>query len=229
MKPASHFTVHSIYYACVSGALLILSLLVEKGKDVLWINGHYTWLTDSLFSMITMLGNGVIFVPIVLSMVFIRFHYAIISSGIALTHGLIVSLFKEIIFPGMVRPKNFLDHDLLHFIPNIEVYGYNTFPSGHTATAFSAALFITLIARSWNVGLAALTVAIAVGYSRVYLLQHFLADVAAGALIGVCSTCIIWQLAKIFKKPAWIDFRVEVKIKRISLSEQSQMPNKETV
>jgi undecaprenyl-diphosphatase len=57
-----------------------------------------------------------------------------------------------------------------------------SFPSGHAATAFGAAVALALLVprlRWWAIGLATL-----VALSRVYLGMHFTADVAAGALLG---------------------------------------------
>ncbi len=66
---------------------------------------------------------------------------------------------------------------------------YNSFPSGHTATAFVGAELVreTYWETSPLYGIAAYTVASAVGFLRIYNDRHWLADVIAGAGFGIFS------------------------------------------
>ncbi len=57
-----------------------------------------------------------------------------------------------------------------------------SFPSGHTITAFSVAVSLSMFYPTLAVGL--LFCALSVGASRILLGMHFLSDVLAGALIG---------------------------------------------
>ena len=57
------------------------------------------------------------------------------------------------------------------------------FPSGHTLASFGAATALTLYHRRW--GAAALLLAAAIGFSRLYLFVHYPTDVLAGALLGI--------------------------------------------
>ncbi len=58
-----------------------------------------------------------------------------------------------------------------------------SFPSGHSATAFAAAVAVALVYPRLGRPLLALAVVIAV--SRVYLGVHYVLDVAAGTLLGI--------------------------------------------
>ena len=65
----------------------------------------------------------------------------------------------------------------------------NSFPSGHTATAFMGA---ELLRREyWNVspwiGIAGYAVAAGTGFFRIYNNRHWLTDVLAGAGVGILS------------------------------------------
>ncbi|CBG40451.1 phosphatase PAP2 family protein [Helicobacter mustelae] len=61
--------------------------------------------------------------------------------------------------------------------------GYNGFPSGHTASAFSAAGFMQR-RYGWKLGVPVTILAGLVGISRIYARRHTITQVIAGALLG---------------------------------------------
>ena len=69
----------------------------------------------------------------------------------------------------------------------------NSFPSGHTATAFMGA---ELVRREYGTGygIAAYSVAAGIGVLRIWNDRHWLGDVLAGAGIGILSAEIGWWL-----------------------------------
>jgi membrane-associated phospholipid phosphatase len=71
---------------------------------------------------------------------------------------------------------------------------WNSFPSGHTATAFMGAEFLWQEYKDVSVwyGIAGYTVAAGTGFFRMYNNRHWLTDVAAGAGIGMLSTKIAY-------------------------------------
>ena len=70
----------------------------------------------------------------------------------------------------------------------------NSFPSGHTATAFAGAEFLRQEYGDQSVwyGIAGYAVATGTGLFRMYNNRHWLTDVAAGAGIGILSTKIAY-------------------------------------
>ena len=64
-----------------------------------------------------------------------------------------------------------------------------SFPSGHTASAFAGAMFIQQ-RYGYKYGIPSLILASFVGYSRVYAKKHFWEDVISGALISTISNLI---------------------------------------
>lgn len=71
-----------------------------------------------------------------------------------------------------------------------------SFPSGHTAEAFSMASAMTFAYPKWYVILPAFAWATTVGYARMYLGVHYPTDVFAGATI---SSSLSWMLYNVNK------------------------------
>lgn len=74
---------------------------------------------------------------------------------------------------------------------------YNSFPSGHTVTAFLGA---EIIRREYGkeypaIAIAGYTVAAGVGFMRMYNNRHWASDVMAGAGIGILSASLMYWLA----------------------------------
>jgi membrane-associated phospholipid phosphatase len=75
-----------------------------------------------------------------------------------------------------------------------------SFPSGHTTAAFATATALSLSAKNWQVAVPSYLYAGLVGYSRMRLGVHYPSDVLAGALIGIGSGFLVWQVDKLIRK-----------------------------
>lgn len=136
---------------------------------------------DALMPKVTMLGQmRLLWIALALLFLMIRKYR---KCGITLSFGLICSLLI-----GNLLLKNIVarsrpcwintDIDMLIAIPK----DYS-FPSGHTLCAFIAAVII--LSYDKRLGIPALLIAAAVGFSRMYLYVHFPSDVLAGMVLGV--------------------------------------------
>jgi membrane-associated phospholipid phosphatase len=89
--------------------------------------------------------------------------------------------------------------------PN-EVFPYTnetdpSFPSTHTSVAFATATTLTLEFRKWYVAVPAYLWAAGVGYSRLYLGEHYPTDVIGGAVVGAGSAFLSEWLTKKILNP----------------------------
>lgn len=206
-----------VFFA-LSFVLIALASLIPKQQGVLWINGyHFVWL-DQLMVLITTLGAGLLFLPLLIAMLFVRFRYAILTLTVWIGHGILCAFLKRGLFGHLKRPKELIDNSLLHFVPGVEVHSHFSFPSGHTATIFCFAFLLSLFVRNTVATIGLLLIALIVGYSRVYLLQHFLVDVAAGAVIGVVTTYLLWRYFETSQFPSWMNNRLDINL-RLRLAE----------
>jgi len=194
-------------FALAAIFILILSLpllFIYRGEMVILLQTCHHPLLDYTFARITRLGNGVIFVPVIIMLSAYHYKYAIMGIGVALLHALICAVLKQVILPDMLRPAAYLESHqiILKEIRGITLYKHHAFPSGHTATAFALAFFLFItIRKNWTILLFPL--AVLVGISRIYIGQHFYADVVAGALVGCLSVFIICRIAYAVNWPEW--------------------------
>lgn len=180
-----------ILYLLVLCACLIIKFLYSRETIYFAVNGLNSPRADALAPYFTDLGDGlfVIALTIIIALFNYRKAFLLITSYAATS--LVAQVLKYIF--DAPRPKIYFSHELsrIHFVKDIYILSVHSFPSGHSVTAFSTAVVITYLCRHKGWGIPALLIAILVGYSRMYLSQHFFEDVMAGSVIGVIVT-IFW-------------------------------------
>jgi membrane-associated phospholipid phosphatase len=173
--------------------LMVVSLLVfmSKADSFLLLNGYHARFLDSFFTLYTNVGDGLFSIGVAVILLFYRRFLLAIEIIVAfLISGALVQILKYF-FP-MPRPRLFLAgmrYD--HFIDQVTLTGHASFPSGHSASAFALATLLSLFNSNKTRSLFYLLAATLVGYSRIYLAQHFLEDVFAGILTGVFSALVV--------------------------------------
>ena len=146
---------------------------------------------DQLMLFISSLGNfGAIWIALAaLLLILTGFR----RSGLAVSFALLIDfvavnlILKPLV--GRERPCDInVPEDML-----LACLSDHSFPSGHTAAAFAAA--VALLVCHKKAGLFALILAFVMGFSRLYLFVHYPSDVIAGALLGILFGFLGYRLA----------------------------------
>jgi len=189
-----------IPYLVVLCACLTIKLLFTREQIYFAVNAHNYPIADALAPYFTDLGNGWTTVTLALILLFFNYGRAFLMAVVYAVTSISAQIIKHIF--DAPRPKLYFQSQLghIHFVKGVDILSLHSFPSGHTVTAFSTALLITYWCKNKLWGLPLLLVAILVGYSRMYLSEHFFEDVTAGSAIGVIITVFLigWLDSKAF-------------------------------
>lgn len=82
---------------------------------------------------------------------------------------------------------------------------YNSFPSGHTATAFGLAWVILLARPFWGVG--ALVLAGVVGWSSIMMGRHHPSDVVVSIILSLTVAWLTWRWMGLHGEATWAKLR----------------------
>lgn len=169
--------------------LLIGGIIIgtfEKGNEILYFNSLHTAFFNEVFKWITRLAEGPMFLFIILITIRVSYGKGMVLALNAALVFAVTFLLKVYVFADSMRPSVLFEGKVdLNFVQGVEVLRFNSFPSGHTSSAFGVFFMLSLLAKDKRWSFLFFTLAILVGISRVYLLQHFFRDVYAGSLVGV--------------------------------------------
>jgi len=174
----------------------VLLFLYNKTTLFLLVTNHYSPYTDTFFRYLTHVGDGLFYLAIAIVLLFVQYRYAILAVSCLIITGLTAQFLKRFVFTTHYRPLRFFENSevKLRIIEGVDMYSNNSFPSGHSTTAFSAFCLLTLLTRNKKWGFLFLLLAFWTSYSRVYLSQHFVGDIYFGSLLGVSLTMLIYLI-----------------------------------
>ena len=180
-----------------------MSMLWGKNEAFLYLNENLGQVADKVFEYSSYLAEGWIWIPyfIVLVGLFKMDTTFILMNFLVST--LLTQFAKNYIFDAAKRPMaSGLDSTQIHTVPGVEIHSLNSFPSGHTATAFTLFLLTSYLFPNKYAFVIFLFYALACSYSRVYLAQHFPLDLAGGIVLALLTLPIsIFIREKLNKKP----------------------------
>jgi membrane-associated phospholipid phosphatase len=177
----------------IIGAFLIFAN--TKSETHLEFNRFHNSFFDVFFSYLTYLGDGFSALIAFVILLVVKWRFALLVGFSNILSASITQTLKHTLFSDVVRPKKFFEgiHDI-YLVPGVDNHLYNSFPSGHSTCAFALYFSIGMIVENKWLKLLCFFLALFVGYSRIYLSQHFFQDVYAGSLIGVVSTVFIYVI-----------------------------------
>ncbi len=153
----------------------------------------HTPLLDKILAFITSLGNaGIIWIVLAVVLLILP---KTRKTGIIVA----AALLMDLILCNLI---------LKNLVARVRPYDVNTaiailikkpldfsFPSGHTAASFAAmtALFLAKMKKAW---IAALVLAVLIAFSRLYFYVHYPTDVLGGAVVGILSGIIGYEIVE---------------------------------
>lgn len=190
-------------------AALGLAVLLGLGANhtvFFWINGFSRWTGDALWSNLTLCGDTLVVLSLLLP--FARQQRQWLWA--CLLAALLASVWTHVPkhFWPMPRPAGVLAPDLIHIIG--PVLKTSSFPSGHTTAIFTLAGLLALgpLQKNWQRALV-LLLAVLVGLSRSAVGAHWPQDLLAGAFGGWLSALLALRWSAHWRWPetkvaAWI-------------------------
>ena len=203
------------YLAFVFISALVL-LFFNKTQIHIELNKLNSPFFDQFFKRITFLGDGFVYVLILAVLLLYNYRWTVIFAVSIVISNLAVFIGKQMIFYETYRPSKYFElyeKYELHLVEGVNLHNLQSFPSGHTTSAFTIFIMLAFLVRNNYLKLFCFIVALLTGYSRIYLSQHFLVDVLAGSVIGVASVLVTWHSLEGYNTE-WFDYSLVSSLKK---------------
>lgn len=178
--------------------LLASSAFLGRIPVFLFLNRDFGTIADTVLLGLTYLAEGWMWIPyLIIVGWFFKKDKAIIIYSFAVST-LLTQIPKLLLFPKITRPiASGIAPNLMHTVKGVTMHQLSSFPSGHTATAFTIFLLTIYLFDRTKMILIGLLYAMLCGYSRIYLGQHFPMDVGGGIIVAIMTIEISKRLRKI--------------------------------
>lgn len=184
-----NFVIASVISIISAIVLFSINAVLGNIPFFLLLNHDFGTTADAIFTFITHLGEEVPWIILGIITLIFRRQYFPLAFFACLISTLLAQGIKNTLSEQARPSKAITDPSLYHSVKGMVLHTVNSFPSGHTTAAFTIFLIACLfIHKKWIIPVG-FAYALAVGYSRVYLAQHFPKDVAGGILVAVISVC----------------------------------------
>lgn len=202
-------------------SLLLIAVLaaavtiVPKGELHLLLCNRHSAGRDIFYRYYTQVGEWVPYV-VCIGLLIHRLSTAVFTTACVLLSGAATQIIKRIV--DAPRPLTwFAGHypDVqLPLVDGVHMSRFFSFPSGHTTTFFAFFFALSIIVSHSSFAsrkpmaagalqMAFFCCAALGGYSRIYLSQHFAADVLGGMCIGLTITGMLYPLFLRFEQEKW--------------------------
>lgn len=175
------------------GAVIIL--LFERGSEILYVNGLHNHFLNQFFLWVTRLAEAPLVMLILIITLTMSYGKGMVLLLTYLLNGAVTQFMKIVVFAGEARPAAYFKGKAqLNFAEGLTLLKDNTFPSGHTSSAFAVLFMISILTTDKRWAAPLYTMALLVGVSRVYLMMHFFRDIYWGSITGVMVASMFYLL-----------------------------------
>ena len=196
----SNLNTATIATAIAATILLAASFLFNKESFFLLLNQDQGKFADFFFSAVTRFGEVLPWVVALALILILKRDFIWLLIACFIISTLFVQGLKNVL-PEQPRPTKAITNNYqIHTVPGVELHNVHSFPSGHTATAFVVFFIACLaISRKWIIAVGFVYASL-VGFSRIYLAEHFPRDIAGGMLIAIATIYLgLWICKKRIK------------------------------
>jgi membrane-associated phospholipid phosphatase len=202
------------YFSLVAIFALVGGIVVwqtDKASAIFFFSEHRSAFLDWAFKAITRMGEGPVYFVVAIAALMVRVRWAILVAVTGLSVMGLSKLLKS--YFEVFRPYSFFAKqnllEKINMVAGVDLHvGTTSFPSGHAMSAFAfySLLVFLLPAKKRYVAILFL-LALLVAISRVYLVQHFWADVYAGGVMGVGVAMVVFAAQKLLltEEDGWLD------------------------
>lgn len=196
-KAQSAYTIARTSALLIAIVLLSASAIWGRIPIFLLLNHDFGSIADNILLGFTYLAEGWAWIPyLIIVGWFFKKDKSIILYCFAIST-LLTQIPKQVFFPTITRPiASGIDLSQLHTVKGVAMHQLNSFPSGHTATAFTIFLLTVFLFKNNKLVLIGLIYAMLCGYSRIYLGQHFPMDVGGGIIVAILTIEISKRIRK---------------------------------
>ena len=210
-------------------ALGLALLWVPKGDLHLLLCDRHTPARDIFYRYYTQVAEWFPYVVCVALLLFSRIGDGVFATSALILSALTTQLFKHLI--NAPRPLTWFSDNMpdvqLPLVEGVKMNYWFSFPSGHTTSFFALFFVLCIIVTNYLASNSAsdptakrsnsvsgllqtlfLVLATLGAYSRIYLSQHFAADVFAGVVVGIGITLCCYVLFCRFEGQKWYNYRL---------------------
>lgn len=176
-----------------------LTIVLFSNKIVIQttINSLFHPIGNYTFLFFTRMAEGWGTIPLLLILLWKNWRWFVYIGIIYGMSALFTWALKQFVFPKARRPygdKIIRAMSDYNWVETLSYPKYNSFPSGHTTTAFCLCFGLALLVNNKRWSSVLVVLASLIGMSRTYLSYHFFTDVLAGSFVGVATAALFYQL-----------------------------------
>jgi membrane-associated phospholipid phosphatase len=177
-------------------------LFLPQTYPFLFFSEHRTFLGDWFFKITTWLGETAPYITLTVYF-YIKDKKKVLLFSITGFVSLLVSTLLKMAF-AHDRPATVLSKmgllSKVKFVEGVEIFqGATSFPSGHTMSSFAIYGLAAFLFENPTLKVVFALIAVFIGVSRVYLVEHFPEDVLVGAILGLIIGMSVYRYKSIFE------------------------------